>query len=239
MNLPLILTSVVLGVSLFLTPAPLSSNQNAAKIIDLGNGLKALPRFQNIKNNEKAPLVIVLHGREGSEKGLLDIIPKNISARIFFLRGQIKHSDGGYLFFKPRLKEDSSIVSPAIEESATVIIKGLNKLLLTYPTSKVIVFGFSQGATISLYLGSIGISDISIAFSGALPKDLYPEQSQDSKIYIWHGTKDVTVPEKLDFETYKAFENQGFDVTYKTKKVSHVFPPQDVVKEYFNEALKE
>lgn len=241
---PLFLLSLGLGAALLLTPSAVSSKQSApdkveiAPLISFSSGLKALPRFQNVSSDQKAPLVIVLHGRGGYEKALLSTIPTNFSARVFFLRGQLKNPAGGYLFYNRRLKENSPELAEEIIDASTDVMSAINYLVNEYPTSKVIIFGFSQGAAISLYIGSIGESSSSIGFSGALPKYLFPEQSQPSKIFIFHGTNDAVVSEKLDGETAKAFEKQGFDVSYKTRTVGHVLPPKDLVKEYFNEALK-
>lgn len=237
---PLFLLSIGLAATIILAPAQTSSKQSVelGKLISFSSGLKALPRFQNVSADQKAPLVIVLHGRGGYERALLNTIPTNFSARVFFLRGQIKNPAGGYLFYNRRLKENSPELAEELIDSSTDVMSAINYLVNEYPTSKVIIFGFSQGAAISLYLGSIGESTASIGFSGALPKYLFPEQPQSSKIFIFHGTNDVVVSEKLDRETAEVFEKQGFDIVYKTKAVGHVLPPKDIVKEYLNEALK-
>ncbi len=240
---PLFLLSIGLAATLILTPSITSTKVSSSsvkyeKLITFSSGIKALPRFQNVTPQQKVPMVIVLHGRGGVETALTNTIPTNFSARVFFLRGNIKNPAGGYLFYNRRLKENSEELSEEIIEASTNVLNVINQLILTYPTSKIVIFGFSQGAAISLYLGSIGEVNSAIGFSGALPEYLFPEQPQSSKIFIFHGTNDAVVPEKLDYKTFKAFEEQGFTIEYKTKKAGHVLPPKDIVGEFLNEAMR-
>lgn len=166
--LPLTIVALITLNFITKSPSPTLSPPSSGNVIDIGSGLLAFSRFQNIKSkDEKAPLILVFHGRGGSYKSdLQKVIPSNIKARIFFMQGHIKNPNGGYLFFTPRLADDNEIVSKAIEKEGKIIINGLNYLKFTYPHNKIIAFGFSQGAAVALYLGSLGLVDEVIAFSG-------------------------------------------------------------------------
>lgn len=206
--------------------------------IELNDNLSAFPRIQINENGQKAPMIIVLHGRNSNESALQEFIPKDLSARIFFMRGQIP-TNSGNLFYLNRLKDDPEIVGPQIKDAGKILDRGIKILLKKYPTNKLIILGFSQGAGLALYMGSIGKADSVISLAGTLPTSLYPENSSNSKIFMWNGAKDKTVPFELADNTYKELYNKGFDVEFQIGENSyHSLPQQYVIDEFLEKALK-
>lgn len=226
-----------LGLSFFLSQNVINPIVKSPSKIDLGNGLLGYPRIQIEDRKQLAPLVIVLHGRGSDQTGLQKVIPKNIPARVIFLRGQIDGKPGRY-FFNARLAGPEKELKSDLESAGLILDEAINKLTQIYPTNKIILFGFSQGAALSLYMGSIGVVDKVIAFSGSLPSSLFPQQKQNTQILMWHGNSDKVVPYKLGQNTADAFENAGFLTEFITgDSKGHVLPPDDVVNKYFKIAI--
>lgn len=229
----LTLLGIGIGLSFLLSQNIINPIVKSPSKIDLGNGLIGYPRIQIEDRKQLAPLVIVLHGRGSDQTGLQKVIPKNIPARIIFLRGQIDGKPGRY-FFDARLAGSEDELKNDLEKAGLILDEAINKLTQIYPTNKIILFGFSQGAALSLYMGSIGAVDKVIAFSGSLPNNLYPDQKQNSQILMWHGNSDKVVPYNLGENTANAFENAGFLTEFITgEKKGHILPPKDVVDKYF------
>lgn len=203
--------------------------------IDLRNNLLAFPRIQLPKGEEdfgqELPMIVVLHGRNGNENQLANVIPKDLKARVFFFRANTKNN----LFFIPRLKDKEEIVAPALEKSAEDVLEGIDILLGIYPTSKLVLFGFSQGASLVLWLSEykFNIPTYIMAFSGSLPSLLYPTELNPNKIYQYHGNLDKVVPFDLGYSTYQAFKNVGYNIIFRQTKNSHIGPPKKFVDEFF------
>lgn len=206
--------------------------------IDLGNNLIAFPRIQINDFGQKAPMIIVLHGRNSSELALQDFISKDLSARVFFIRGQIPTKSGN-LYYLNRLKDNPEIVGPQIKEAGKILDNGIEILLNKYPTNKLIILGFSQGAGLALYMGSVGKADSVISLSGALPMNLYPEKAFDTNIFMWHGRKDKTVPFELADNTYKAFYNTEFNTEFEIGENNyHSVTPPVIINRFLKKALE-
>lgn len=203
--------------------------------IDLGNNLLAFPRIQLSEKeiNSIQPMIIVLHGRNGNENQLANVIPKDLKARVFFFRANTKNN----LFFIPRLKDKEEIVAPALEKSAGDVLEGIDLLLGIYPTNKLIIVGFSQGGSIAEFIGSIGKADSIISWAGSLPSLLYPKQKYNTNILLYHGSKDLIVPYKLDLAASKAFKEKGFNVVFRETKNGHIIPPKSIINEFFDIAI--
>lgn len=212
---------------------------NPASEIKLNNNLVAFPRIQINDTGQKAPMIIVLHGRNGDELSLQKYIPKNLPARVFFIRGQIP-TDSGNLFYLNRLKDDPNIVGPQIKAAGKILNTGIETLLKKYPTNKLIIFGFSQGAGLALHMGSVSKADSIISLAGSLPSNLYPSQSFDTKISMWHGRKDKTVPFDLADNTYKYLYNKGFDVDFEIgENKYHSVAAPEIIDKFLKEALND
>ena len=226
--IPLLLTSFF-----FLSKPKPRIEKISPTVIDLNNQISAFPRTQIKDYGQKAPMIVVIPGRNATELQLQSTIPLDLKARVFFLRSEKPKR----LFFEPRLKYDEEIVAPALKEAGKEVEEGIAKLLKLYPTNKLIVYGFSAGGALALTYGLTGKANTIMAFSGSLPSTLYPSEKNKTKVLTWHGNLDTVVPYELGLNTAKAFEDAGFFTRFKEKKNSHILPPKEVVKEYFETAL--
>lgn len=203
--------------------------------IALNDNLIAFPRkFPTNNSNVVLPMIIVLNGRNATEKQLQYAIPENLNARVFFIRPNLKNN----LYYVPRIKDDEEIVKPAIIQSGKQIMTAIDLLKNKFNTSRVILFGYSQGSSLVLYLASIGYSDISLSFSGALPSNLFPSKFANTKVRIFHGNLDKIVPYEMGLKTFKSFENAEYDVKFKERKNSHISPPKEIALEWIKESLE-
>lgn len=238
--LPLLIGGVALvyliGSSKSSTPTKSSADVGkippVVECIDLGNNLLVFPRIQVAEDfGQELPMIVVLHGRNGNEKQLANVIPKDLKARVFFLRANTKNN----LFFIPRLKDKEEILAPALEKSGKDVLEGIDVLLGIYPTNRLILFGFSQGASLVLRLSEykFNIPTYVMAFSGSLPSLLYPKKLNSNKIMQYHGNLDKTVPFELGINTFNAFDKMGFDIIFRQTKNSHIGPPKIYVEEFF------
>jgi predicted esterase len=187
-------------------PAPVPPNQQT--IEQLPGGVLAFPRIQT--DAETAPLIIVMHGRGGDEKAMQSMIPTDLPARVFFLRGGLKNPEGGYLFFEPRLADPDAKVAPAIRAAGAQLVEGLRQLQAKYPTSRVFAVGFSQGAALAEYLGANGAVDGVYSHAGGLSTSLRPTYPAAVAVRLWHGGNDLVVPAELDAATAESFKTAGF-----------------------------
>lgn len=203
--------------------------------IVLNDNLIAFPRkFPTNNSNVILPMIIVLNGRNATEKQLQYAIPENLNARVFFIRPNLKNN----LYYVPRIKDNPEIVKPAIVQSGNLIIKAIDLLRAKFNTSKVILIGFSQGGSLVLYLSSLGYNDIGLSFSGALPSNLYPSKFANTKVRMFHGNLDKIVPYEMGLKTFKAFENAGYDIEFKERKNSHISPPKEIASKWIKDSLE-
>lgn len=203
--------------------------------ITLNDNLIAFPReFPTNNSNIALPMIIVLNGRNATEKQLQYAIPENLNARVFFIRPNLKNN----LYYIPKIKDDEEIVKPAIVQSGNQIIKAIDLLKNKFNTSKVILFGFSQGSSIALRLAALGYSDVTLSFSGALPSNLYPSKFTNTKVRMFHGNLDKVVPYSMAQSTYEAFKAQNYNVEFKERKNSHISPPKEIAFEWIKESLE-
>ena len=226
--IPLLLTPF-----LFLKPKSKPKLKISPETIDLDNQITAFPRIQIQDHGQTAPMIIVIPGRNATETQLQSTIPKDLKARVFFLRSESENR----VFFKPRLKEPDEVVTPALIEAGECLDEAVNKLLNLYPTNKLILFGFSAGGALALNYALNGKANSILAFSGGLPVSLYPSKKNNTKILMFHGNLDKTVEFDIGLNTAKAFEKAGFYTEFREKNRSHVLPPMETVKEFFKIAL--
>lgn len=203
--------------------------------ITLNDNLIAFPRkFPTNNSSTTLPMIIVLNGRNATEKQLQYAIPENLNARVFFIRPNLKNN----LYYVPRIKENEEIVKPAIVQSGNQIIQAIDLLKSKYKTSRVILFSYSQGSSLNLYLASLGYQNIALSFSGALPENLFPTKFSDTKLRMFHGNLDKVVPYSMALDTFQAFKSQNYDIEFKERKNSHISPPKELAFEWIKESLE-
>lgn len=171
--------------------------------------------------------LLLLHGRTGDENVMWIFthnLPKN--TWIFSPRAPVASTVSGYEWLPP---SEGWPRLPDFEEVA-------GKLLAEFlhwvdsagaPTDQVDVMGFSQGAAMAYALAALYPRHIQrvVALAGFLPaEDPAPGRYaalQGKKIYVAHGSKDLTVPVQKAQEAVRILETAGADVDYCESDVGH------------------
>lgn len=177
---------------------------------DVGGGLKAVAQLQIADPKIPAPLVVVLHGREGKETQLQPFVPPDLGARVFFVRGNLSGPGGTWSFFEPRLADPEAVLLPAMKTALNSVLAALAQLQAKYPTTRVVVLGGSQGAALAYALAAAGAVDAAIGISGMLPPALRPVHPAASIVYGIHGSADKVVPIADGAATVEAFKAAGY-----------------------------
>lgn len=212
-----VVAGAAVAVAALLSPAPqapLPSPPPVATdmLIDLPAGLKAVPLLQ-VPDDAAAPLLIVLHGREGTEGQLRSFVPDDLGARVFFVRGNLPSAKikNRYSFFDARyLGGDEAALVEGIDTAADHVAAAIAQLRPLFPTTKVLVLGSSQGGHIAYELAVERMVDGAVSMSGALPPVLRPVVPGKAKVIGLHGTKDAVVPYKAGRATVDAFKQAGY-----------------------------
>lgn len=92
------------------------------------------------------------------------------------------------------------------------------------PSEKIVLAGFSQGATLALATALAYGSPLSgvIALSGFLPKNLLTsKQSHSLPIFLAHGSDDAIVPYVLGKMTYQNLSEAGFSPNWHSYPMPH------------------
>jgi phospholipase/carboxylesterase len=180
------------------------------------------------------PLVVVLHGRGADAFDLADIAPS---------------LDGGYRFVFPNAPKPFEPYpgmafgwswfdgwppeGRSFPESRAAMLKFLDEIRDRYPTSKLVIAGFSQGALMALDLGfRIDAAGI-VAMSGALHEGEMPELSP-RPVLIVHGTGDDVIPVIAARRTRLVLEEHGLAPEYHEFPMGHWVTPESlaVVREF-------
>ena len=177
--------------------------------------------------------VVLLHGYGANERDLIG------AARRAGLEGELvglraPHEVGkGYGWFPidfsgtgPRY--DVEEIDAAVERVAAE----LKKIRMAEPDRSLVLFGFSQGAMITMILAAEHpeLFSYGIALSGALPRPLEPSHTLDghaSSLFIGHGDADDVVSVERGREAKEELERLGVPVTYvEVEGMGHIIGPK-------------
>lgn len=153
-----------------------------------------------------APLVVLFHDRGADVDQLAGLLPPGLAARAVAIRGSLK-APGGYMYFAPDLTDPA--VAGVLLASAKVAAESVRKLLVTYPTTRVIAVGYSQGGAIALRLAEIGLADLALGVATMLPGSLAPSVPSQAVIRMVHGSADAQIPATAANATAEAFSAIG------------------------------
>ena len=110
----------------------------------------------------------------------------------------------------------------SLEASRALILKFIDEITGRYPTTKLILSGFSQGAMMALDVGlRTDVAGI-VAMSGGLYE--FPEAREDARttpIFIAHGTADEVVPIAYARRARLVLEESGLNVDYHEYPMGH------------------
>ena len=126
----------------------------------------------------------------------------------------------------------------SVSESRETVLRFIDAITERYPTTSLIVSGFSQGAMMSLDAGLRTTRDVAgiIAMSGGLYEDELPDLRARNAVpvLIAHGSVDDVVPVNYARRARVVLEDAGFDVEYHEYPMGHqvVMEEVAVVKDF-------
>lgn len=186
-------------------------------------------------DTDALPMVVLLHGRGADANDLADLAPMldpPEGARFVFPNAPrpFETYPGmtfGWTWFDgwpPRLE--------SVAQSRATLLKFLDELAPRYPTTSLILSGFSQGAMMALDAGLRTKQDVKgiISMSGGLYETDLPDLRQVAKmpILIAHGTDDEVVPLNYGRRARARLEEAGFDVEYHEYSMAHQVAMEEI-----------
>jgi phospholipase/carboxylesterase len=184
-------------------------------------------------DTDTMPMVILIHGRGADANDLADLAPlldPPSGARFVFPNAPkaFETYPGmafGWTWFDGWPPEQSSVAA-----SRAKLLTFLEELTARYPTSALIIAGFSQGAMMSLDVGLRREVAGIVAMSGGLYELDLPDLAKAAKvpILIAHGTADDVVLVNYARRARALLENAGFDVDYHEYPMSHQVASEEI-----------
>ena len=184
-------------------------------------------------------MVIMIHGRGADMNDLADLAPlldTPSGARFVFPNAPRPFEaypgmNFGWTWFDEWPPEQSSVAASRVE-----LLRFLDEITAHYPTTSLIISGFSQGAMMSLDVGLRREAAGIIAMSGGLYEHDLPDLAarKSTPVLISHGTIDDVVPVNYARRARAVLEEAGFDVEYHEYPMGHqvVMEEVAVVKEF-------
>ncbi len=190
-------------------------------------------------DTERMPMVILIHGRGADANDLADLAPlaDPPGGARFVLPNAPKPFSAypgmtfGWTWFEGWPPEQTSVAA-----SRELLLKFLDEITARYPTSALIISGFSQGAMMALDAGLRREVNGIIAMSGGLYEYDLPDLRTVAKvpILISHGSADEVVSVNYARRARACLEEAGFDVDYHEYPMGHqvVMEEITVVKDF-------
>lgn len=190
---------------------------------------------------ERLPLVVMIHGRGADANDLADLAPMLDppgGARFVFPNAPKPFEaypgmSFGFTWFEGWPPQKNSVA-----ESRATLLRFLDELLERYPTSALIVSGFSQGGMMSLDAGLRTTRPVAgiVVMSGGLYEEELPDLRARAHVpvLIAHGTIDDVVPVNYARRARAVLENAGFSVDYHEYPMGHqvVMEEMAVVRDF-------
>lgn len=195
-------------------------------------------------DTETMPLVVMIHGRGADANDLADLAPMldtSSGCRFVFPNAPkaFEPSPGmkfGWTWFDgwpPQLD--------SVSASRKILLGFLTELTAKYPTSALVISGFSQGAMMSLDVGLRTEVAGVVAMSGGLYEEDLPDLRSRAglPVLITHGSVDDVVPVIYARRARRALEDAGLDVEYHEYAMGHQVVPEEigVVKEFLGRVV--
>lgn len=208
-------------------------------------------RESSLPENEKAPLVIVLHGF-GSNMDDLFALKGFVDARYTFVSLQAPYSAGTNRFkwYDLTFEGDGNIISNTEEaaKSVQVLSEFVDSAIHEFGADEkqVYLMGFSQGAMMSLYLALSEPQKIAGAaiLSGQMIEGLEKHISEDKEalmklsLLVTHGTKDGVISIEKARNMEKMLKKMTDNLDYNEYDVAHQLSQQnleDITKWFENQ----
>ncbi len=211
--------------------------KRAMSLLEQAFGKLTGTTFSMSTSHRKA--LVLLHGVGSNERDLLEIAPHLADDRLIIsLRAPIAIGPSSYAWFHVQFTEQGPVHNwEEASSSLSALEESLQDLSVKsgIPLHDIAVFGFSQGAimTIGLALRSELEFERYFAVSGRTLPELAEAASRSPltgykkrKIFVAHGTLDSKLPIDLARNTEKTLRAAGFQLTYKEYEADHTIPDQ-------------
>lgn len=222
---------IILTIIIQFSFALVCISQNNNKTVMSDTSLHYIIRESKNKN-ANSPLLILLHGYASNENDLFSFnsqIPDNWI--VVSVRAPYKLNEGSYRWYDVKMVNQKITINTEEEE------KSRNKLLNLIEnitkkhkvnTRKIIVAGFSQGASMALAVGLTApdkIAGVGV-FSGRFMNEIKPFINpsiffKSQKCFIAHGNNDAMLPIKYAFENQQELQSLGISVTFSEDAGAH------------------
>jgi phospholipase/carboxylesterase len=190
-----------------------------------------------LSTNESGPhpALVFLHGRGTDENDLLGLTPSlDPHLLIASVRAPYRFSHGGYTWFD--VDENGAVNIDQLLNSRDFFLRWLDDFQQKYPVdpSKLFLFGFSQGAMMSL---AISLSNPKrfkgiAAHSGLLPQhdrlSYRWNNLDDLSFFIAHGEQDPVVPIELGRQAHRQLVQANANVLYREYPIQHTISDESL-----------
>lgn len=175
-------------------------------------------------DSEPMPTILLMHGRGADAHDLADLAPLlDVAPGCRFVLPNAPRpweaAPGmtfGWTWFDGWPPDAASVAA-----SRELLLKFIDEIKERYPTTALIIAGFSQGAMMSLEVGLRTDAVALIAMSGGLYERHLPETLSPVPVFIGHGTIDDVVPISYGRRARLVLEEKGFDVDYHEYPMGH------------------
>lgn len=179
-------------------------------------------------DTESLPMIVMIHGRGADMNDLADLAPMLDAAggcRFVFPNAPkpFEPYPGmamGWTWFEGWPPQHASVV-----ESRCEMLAFLDEITQKYPTSALVVSGFSQGALMALDSGLRTTQNLAavLAMSGGLYENDLPDLAPRAglPVFIAHGSADDVVPVNYARRARRVLEEAGLDVEYHEYPMGH------------------
>jgi predicted esterase len=160
--------------------------------------------------------MILLHGRGASAEDVMTIAAEVQQPGFAYLAPQAANNTWFPYPFTSPIEKNEPHLSAALDMIATL----LERVADTVPVSRVVLLGFSQGASLATefaarnarrYGAVIGLSSGLIGPDGT-PRD-YPGNFEGTPVFLGCGEVDPYIPKERVLETAEVFTRMGASVT--------------------------
>jgi len=178
---------------------------------------------------EPMPTIIVMHGRGADAHDLADLAPVlDVAPGCRFIFPNAPRAweaapgmTFGWTWFDGWPPEPASVTA-----SREQLLKFIGEIRERYPTTALIVGGFSQGAMMALEAGLRSDANAILVMSGGLYE--LPNEAKPRPVFIAHGTLDDVVPVSYARRARLILEEKGFDVSYYEYSTGHQIAMEEI-----------
>jgi len=186
-------------------------------------------------DSESMPMVILMHGRGADMHDLADLAPllDTPSGVRFIFPNAPKPFEPypgmtfGWTWFDGWPPEPSSVAASREE-----LLRFIEEITAQYPTSQLVISGFSQGAMMALDVGLRVTQNVAgiIAMSGGLYEEELPDLKSRAglPVLIAHGAHDDVVSANYARRARRVLEDGGLDVEYHEYPMAHQVAQEEV-----------